>query len=85
MRELHAGLLVMQGLPIIIGLALALWIAFYIRVAVSELRAVRQNLEKLNYYFETAPEEHALSPAPTGLPDSRPSLAGDAQITEPNT
>jgi len=62
MRELHAGLLVMQGLPIVIGLLFALWIAYYIRVAVSELRAIRENLERLNYYFEAAPEEHS---APT--------------------
>ncbi|HTT98846.1 MAG TPA: hypothetical protein VMF58_12410 [Rhizomicrobium sp.] len=52
MRELHAGVLVMQGLPIIVGGILALWIAYYVRVAVTELREVRQNLEKLNYYFE---------------------------------
>jgi cell division protein FtsL len=62
MRSLHAGLLVMQGAPIILGAILAVWIAYYVRVAVTELRAVRQNLEKLNYYFETSPDDHA---APT--------------------
>lgn len=63
MRELHAGLLVMQGLPIIIGGLFALWIAYYVRVAVNELRAVRENLEKLNFYFESAPEDHSGAPA----------------------
>jgi hypothetical protein len=57
MRSLHAGLLVMQGVPIVLGAILAIWIAYYLRVAVTELRAIRQNLEKLNYYFE-APDSH---------------------------
>lgn len=61
MRSLHAGLLVMQGVPIVLGAILAIWIAYYLRVAVIELRAIRQNLEKLNYYFE-APDPH---PAPS--------------------
>jgi len=61
MRSLHAGLLVMQGLPIVLGAVLAIWIAYYLRVAVTELRAIRRNLEKLNYYFE-APDPH---PAPS--------------------
>ncbi len=42
----------MQGVPIVLGAILAIWIAYYIRVAVTELRAIRKNLEKLNYYFE---------------------------------
>ncbi len=62
MRSLHASLLVMQGVPIILGTILAVWIAYYIRAAVVELRAVRQNLEKLNYYFE-APEPHPAAAA----------------------
>ena len=51
----------MQGLPIIAGATLAIWIAYYLRAAVTELRAIRQNLEKLNFYFEASPEEQ---PAP---------------------
>lgn len=69
MRSLHAGLLVMQGVPIVLGAILAIWIAYYLRVAVSELRAIRQNLEKLNYYFE-APDPH-----PTQAPETHPAGA----------
>ena len=45
MRQLHAGLLMMQGIPIILGALLAIWIAYYIRAAVVELRAIRAYLE----------------------------------------
>jgi hypothetical protein len=69
MRELHAGLLVMQGLPIIVGLLFALWIAYYVRVAVIELREVRKNLEKLNYYFEA---------------DTRPSTPSASETRNPS-
>jgi hypothetical protein len=48
MRSLHAGLLAAQGLPVIIGAILAIWIAYYLRAAVVELRAIRANLEWLN-------------------------------------
>jgi hypothetical protein len=47
-RSLHAGLLATQGLPIIIGVILAIWLAYYIRAAVMELRAIRANLDWLN-------------------------------------
>jgi cell division protein FtsL len=62
MRSLHAGLLVMQGLPIVLGAVLAIWIAYYLRVAVTELRAIRRNLEKLNCYFEE-PEQRSTQPS----------------------
>ena len=52
----------MQGLPIVLGAVLAIWIAYYLRVAVTELRAIRRNLEKLNYYFEE-PEQRSTPPS----------------------
>ena len=48
MRGLHASLLFLQGVPIFIGILLAGWIAYYLRAAVVELRAIRDNLEWLN-------------------------------------
>ncbi len=83
MRGLHASLLVMQGLPIVFGLLLAIWIAYYLRVAVAELRAVRQNLEKLNYYFE-APDPH---PAPSmekspSAPENRAAIVAEARARQ---
>ena len=52
MRQLHAGVLMMQGIPVIILFVLALWIAYYIRAAVSELRAIRKTMESLIVRFE---------------------------------
>ena len=45
MRELHAGVLFLQGLPIVVIVLLAIWIAYHVRVAVAELRAIRAYLE----------------------------------------
>jgi hypothetical protein len=64
MRGLHASLLVLQGVPIFIGIFLVCWVAYYIRAAVTELRAIRKNLETLNYYFETPEEGAAANSAP---------------------
>jgi hypothetical protein len=58
MRGIHASLLVLQGVPIFIGIFLVCWVAYYIRAAVIELRAVNRNLERLNYYFENPEEQH---------------------------
>jgi len=52
MRGLHASLLFLQGVPIFVGIFLAGWVAWYIRAAVVELRAIRDNLEWLNDHFE---------------------------------
>ena len=49
MRELHAGLLAMQGIPILVGIFLALWLGYHIRAALLELRAIRGYLESINY------------------------------------
>jgi hypothetical protein len=63
MRGLHASLLFLQGVPIFIGVFLAGWIAYYLRAAVVELRAIRNNLDWLNDRFEKpaddAPEDKA--------------------------
>ena len=56
MRGLHASLLFLQGVPIFVGIFLAGWVAYYIRAAVVELRAIRENLEWLNDHFEDLPE-----------------------------
>ena len=45
MKSLHAGLLMMQGIPVVLAVLLAIWIAYYIRAAVVELRAIRAYLE----------------------------------------
>ncbi len=45
MRSLHAGLLFIQGIPVVIAVVLAIWIAYYLRAAVIELRAIRGYLE----------------------------------------
>lgn len=45
MRQLHAGLLMMQGIPIVLGIVLAVWIGYYLRAAVVELRTIRAYLE----------------------------------------
>jgi hypothetical protein len=52
MRGLHASLLFLQGVPIFVGIFLAGWIAYYLRAAVVELRAIRDNLERLNDHFD---------------------------------
>jgi hypothetical protein len=57
MRGLHASLLFLQGVPIFIGAFLAGWIAYYLRAAVVELRAIRDNLEWLNDRFEDPPND----------------------------
>ncbi|MEI9932354.1 MAG: hypothetical protein WDM89_17885 [Rhizomicrobium sp.] len=52
MRELHAGVLAIQGLPVIILFVLAVWIAYYLRTAVMELRRIRKTMESLIVRFE---------------------------------
>ena len=56
MRGLHASLLFLQGVPIFVGIFLAGWVAYYLRAAVAELRAIRDNLEWLNDHFD-APDD----------------------------
>jgi hypothetical protein len=60
MRELHAGVLFLQGLPIVVIVLLAIWIAYYVRVAVAELRAIRAYLE----WFADREEEKEKSNVP---------------------
>lgn len=48
MRGLHASLLFLQGVPIFIGIFLAVWIAYYLRAAVVELRVIRDHLDRLS-------------------------------------
>lgn len=60
MRGLHASVLFLQGVPVIVGVILAVWIAYYLRAAVIQLRAIRDNLDWLNDRFENpsdAPED----------------------------
>lgn len=65
MRELHAGLLMMQGIPIILLSVLFLWIAYHVRVAVNELRAIRRTMESLIVRFE---DEEADPPRQGNVP-----------------
>ncbi|HVU22294.1 MAG TPA: hypothetical protein VHE09_16305 [Rhizomicrobium sp.] len=58
MRELHASVLFMQGIPIVVIVLLAIWIAYYVRVAVTELRAIRGYLE----WFADREEEKGARP-----------------------
>jgi hypothetical protein len=58
MRELHASVLFMQGIPIVVIVLLAIWIAYYVRVAVTELRAIRAYLE----WFADREEEKGGAP-----------------------
>jgi hypothetical protein len=55
MRGLHAGVLFLQGVPIIIGTVLAVWIAYYARAAVIELRTIRLHLAWVRYHLENPP------------------------------
>jgi hypothetical protein len=55
MRGLHAGVLFLQGVPIIIGTVLAVWIAYYVRAAVVELRTIRLHLAWVRYHLENLP------------------------------
>jgi hypothetical protein len=48
MRGLHASLIFLQGVPVVVGVVLAAWVAYYLRAAVVELRAIRDNLDWLN-------------------------------------
>jgi hypothetical protein len=57
MRGLHASLLFLQGVPIFVGIFLAGWVAYYLRAAVVELRAIRDNLEWLNDRFADPKDE----------------------------
>ncbi len=49
---LHAIPFFLHGLPLLAAILLACWVAHYIRAAVVELRAIRQNLESINLYLE---------------------------------
>jgi hypothetical protein len=57
MRGLHAGLLFIQGVPIFIVAFLALWVSYHLRVAVTELRAIRSCLETIKGYWEVPEQE----------------------------
>ena len=58
MRELHAGVLAIQGIPIFLLIALALWIAYYLRVVYVEIRTIRKTFESLIVRFEDHDSEH---------------------------
>jgi hypothetical protein len=61
MRGLHAGLLFMQGIPVLIVVFLAVWVSYHLRVAVTELRAIRTCLETIKGYWEGPDEESGRS------------------------
>jgi hypothetical protein len=60
MRGLHAGLLFMQGIPVVLAVLLAIWIGYYLRAAVVELRTIRAYLE----WFADRTEEKEKPPKP---------------------
>ena len=52
MRELHAGVLAIQGIPIILLIVLAAWIAYYMRALYIEIRTIRKTMESLIVRYE---------------------------------
>ncbi len=57
MHELHAAALFIQGVPILIVVFLTLWVSYHLRVAVTELRAIRSCLEAIKGYWEVPEQE----------------------------